>query len=100
MDEPCDPLLLPDRLLPDALLPDRLLLPDPLPVPAVAGCLLPALSDFLSDALSGDFSDPLSADFSDDVEASAAFFSPDSDPPSVFMPLPTLALLSARLSLR
>ena len=57
----------------------------------VAGCLPPDASDF--------FSEP-PVDLSDE-EASAVFFSLDSDPPSLFVPLaPTLAFLSARLSVR
>ena len=77
MDDPLeDPLLLPLLLL---------------PAPDVAGCLLPDASDF--------FSEP-PVDLSDE-EASAVFFSLDSDPPSLFVPLaPTLAFLSARLSVR
>ena len=62
-----------------------------LPAPDVAGCLPPDASDF--------FSEP-PVDLSDE-EASAVFFSLDSDPPSLFVPLaPTLAFLSARLSVR
>lgn len=81
MDEPLlEPLPL--------LFPDVLAL---VPLLAATGCLLPAESGFFSD-----FSD----DFSDEPEESEPFFSAGSAPPSDLEPLPTLALLSARLSVR